>query len=418
VSDIKTFSQALPILEARGLTPRPIGGRLWMVGAQTLDKSGVVRLAREKAAAGPPTGMAITEPPIVGVPMMDEKEARGIVNRINARMTDVRNDLIELEDREGWKALGYDGWRACVEKEFGKSASYLYRQLVAGRMERDLDVPIGTFQESHLRTLAMLDTPDQQRAAIDRADELAGDKPRTAKHLAQAAAEIAPAPFWQSMSAHHPTAHLTPAPAPEQPLIRPATCIRCGSGRTETRSLTSYQVGLIEAYPGRAVTLCSRCIPELLHERAELSRLDQELPKALSDAGYYWHAATPPTIAHNDGWKAAAETVEAALALANERMHARPAAARAIDWPAVAGESHRLGASRGRAEAWAIIGNIIGYLSRADTGSAITWLLGQASALTGERLEEMAADLDDATYEALAAYRRAREPTLADEVTR
>ncbi len=54
------------------------------------------------------------------------------------------------------------------------------------------------------------------------------------------------------------------ASPPEHPRIRPASCIRCGAERTQTRSLTSYQAGLIDAYPDRDVTLCSRCIPELL----------------------------------------------------------------------------------------------------------------------------------------------------------
>lgn len=108
-------------------------------------------------------------------------------------------------------------------------------------------------------------------------------------------------------------------PAAAPPLIHPATCTRCGKESTE---ITYYQAGLVPEYPGRAVILCSRCIPELLHDRAELARLDQELPKDLSDAGYYWASASPLTIANNDGWKADAQTVEQALTLAFSRMTA------------------------------------------------------------------------------------------------
>ena len=57
-----------------------------------------------------------------------------------------------------------------------------------------------------------------------------------------------------------------------------------------------------------------------------LERLDRLMPKAIFAAGYYWHAADPPTIAHNDGWRGDAPTAEAALELARARMQARPAA--------------------------------------------------------------------------------------------
>lgn len=47
--------------------------------------------------------------------------------------------------------------------------------------------------------------------------------------------------------------------------------------------------------------------------------LDATLPADLRKAGYYWHSATPPTIAHNSGWKGDAPTIE--LALDAARLH-------------------------------------------------------------------------------------------------
>ena len=44
---IKTFSDAVPILSARGMEPQAAGDRLWHVGSQTLDKGGVIALARQ-----------------------------------------------------------------------------------------------------------------------------------------------------------------------------------------------------------------------------------------------------------------------------------------------------------------------------------------------------------------------------------
>jgi len=146
-------------------------------------------------------------------------------------------------------------------------------------------------------------------------------------------------PFWQGLDAHHPTAHLWTRERPD--LLRsacgmtiqnrlpsgstegghcsscvratwpqnqaeaeekPATCIRCGAERTHTRSLTSYQAGLIDAYPDRDVTLCSRCIPELLaaqraaeqptrSEVASATELTPEEQRIVTAAGYKWQSS-------------------------------------------------------------------------------------------------------------------------------
>ena len=174
------------------------------------------------------------------------------------------------------------------------------------------------------------------------------------------------------------------------PLIRPMTCTRCGKDSTQ---ITVYPAGVPE-YPGRAVTLCSRCIPELLHDRAELARLDQELPKALSDAGYYWHAASPPTIAHNDGWKGGAATVEQALDLARERMQAPLAAAETI-----AVDEPRRNIRKQQAAVDRAIGN-------SEWLKAALSCLDLAVALIGDALDDYADLMPDAKYEALARLMR------------
>jgi hypothetical protein len=170
-------------------------------------------------------------------------------------------------------------------------------------------------------------------------------------------------PFWQSIDAHHPTAHFWTRERPDllrsacgmtiqnrlpngstegshcsscvratwpqnqaepAPVGTPATaaaCVRCGATRAEHRHLTSYERDLVPEYPGRSVTLCSRCIPEMLAERKQtLARLDEQLPPALFKAGYFWKAAAPPTIAHYDGWHGDAPTVEQALQLGRDHL--------------------------------------------------------------------------------------------------
>ena len=46
--------------------------------------------------------------------MMGEQEARACVARIKAGLDDIRTAGLELEEREGWRALGYDSWRECA----------------------------------------------------------------------------------------------------------------------------------------------------------------------------------------------------------------------------------------------------------------------------------------------------------------
>lgn len=121
--------------------------------------------------------LATTAPIYVGVPMMDATEAREIVTRIKTRIDLARGELLELHDREGWKALGYKSWQACASAEFGGSAAQMYRLLSAAQIERAIDSPIGEYPESHLREVAKLDTPEQQRQALEQAHIKAHGKP-------------------------------------------------------------------------------------------------------------------------------------------------------------------------------------------------------------------------------------------------
>lgn len=188
---------------------------------------------------------------VVGVVMMDRDEARETIEQIKTHLDGMRKLLLDLEEREGWRALGYSSWRECAAAEFGQSTAHVYRLLTAAKIEQAIDSPIGEMPESHLRPLTVLDTPDQQKAALTRADQLAGDTPRTARHVQQAVQEIKP---------------------------KPATCTRCGAERSEQRALTSYAADLVPEYPGRAVVLCSRCVPELLAARrgVDLPSTDQQ----------------------------------------------------------------------------------------------------------------------------------------------
>lgn len=121
------------------------------------------------------------------VVMMTAAEAEQVCGRIDRNLSEARALLVELHDREGWKALGFESWRECVVARFAQHQSYLYRQLQAGQLEQDLDLPIGTLPESHARELAKV--PAEKRAEVLEAVSPNGEK-TTAKAIAQAAATV------------------------------------------------------------------------------------------------------------------------------------------------------------------------------------------------------------------------------------
>ncbi|MCK9228240.1 MAG: hypothetical protein M0P30_10690 [Syntrophorhabdaceae bacterium] len=125
---------------------------------------------------------------------MTSEEARTCVTEINNNLRSTRSLLLDLYEREGWKALGYTSWRECVTTEFKQHQSYLYRQLEAAKAEKNIlpilkHSPIDEIPESHLRPLSSLSLSDQ-REAYQRAIETAPDGKVTAKQVEEIAREI------------------------------------------------------------------------------------------------------------------------------------------------------------------------------------------------------------------------------------
>jgi len=98
---------------------------------------------------------------------MTPAEARTCVIEINRHLESARAQLLELYEREGWRALGYGSWRECVTVEFQRSQSALYRALEAARVERALFPTLGKvdLDESHLVALAPLPVKEQRQLA-------------------------------------------------------------------------------------------------------------------------------------------------------------------------------------------------------------------------------------------------------------
>ncbi len=124
-------------------------------------------------------------------PVMTASQARRCVEEINSNINRIRFLLVELESREGYSALGFNNMSQLMESSlFSKARSTLQKELQVGRIERHhLNVPIGTFSESHLRSFVKL-KPVYYKSAVDKAFEIAGKRPVTAKDMSQAVAQL------------------------------------------------------------------------------------------------------------------------------------------------------------------------------------------------------------------------------------
>lgn len=123
------------------------------------------------------------------LPDMTKAEAHHCINQIKQHATSMRQLLVDLEERRGWKELNYSSMSDCLKKEFNQSNTSLKYELSAGRIEKDMGVPIGTYMESHLRPLRKLNSSLHQ-SALDTASEVAGKHPVRAKHVGQAVKDI------------------------------------------------------------------------------------------------------------------------------------------------------------------------------------------------------------------------------------
>jgi len=93
--------------------------------------------------------------------------------------------LVALYEHEGWRALGYDSFRACLLSEFEHSVSYLYRQLATGLLEQRLPIGDGN-KESHIRPLITLLDKDEDIVSAHKLAQAMSPEP-TAQHYQSAA---------------------------------------------------------------------------------------------------------------------------------------------------------------------------------------------------------------------------------------
>ena len=112
--------------------------------------------------------------------LMNKDEALSLIHEIKNDVNSIRQKLLMLKNREGWKALGYKSFEECCDKEFkNMSASNFYDLLAAVKTEEalnKLDLSC-THEELSVRVLRPLgslnDNPDLLKETFEKATEIA-----------------------------------------------------------------------------------------------------------------------------------------------------------------------------------------------------------------------------------------------------
>lgn len=132
--------------------------------------------------------IAIIEP-------MTKQEAQTCLHEIKSHLSDARRKVLELYERRGWEALGYESFQACMERELGYSFQHGYRLVMAEKIEQSIrqhspqgELPSGSIPEKHLRVLKKVQDPQQRARAYQNARDLAateGAKQVKTRHVEQ-----------------------------------------------------------------------------------------------------------------------------------------------------------------------------------------------------------------------------------------
>lgn len=121
------------------------------------------------------------------------ERAQQCEDAINHHMDNTRALLIELYEGEAWAVRGFANWREYAAARFSHHVSYLYRQLNAGLLERELSPigELGMIPESQLREVGKLDDPALRQAAWQAAQSQEKVTAQIVKQAVQAAADWA-----------------------------------------------------------------------------------------------------------------------------------------------------------------------------------------------------------------------------------
>ena len=227
---------------------------------------------------------------------MTTEEARAAVVAIKQHVQQARALLLDLHEREGWIALGYDSWERCVTSEFGHSRSYMYRQLAAAKLELEVGSDVGSHPESHMRAInETLSEDDQMREAYEYA---ARNNAMSAAEYRKVAMEV-----WLKHN------------LPEHSILR---------NRVKTGSLSvadAYQMGKLQIsdVPKEVKVAIDSCTdPELADMLVKVNMALPELWAEIADTG------TIPGVEENIPiWEATGKDLRAYLTLDSAERRAR-----------------------------------------------------------------------------------------------
>lgn len=101
--------------------------------------------------------------PVIATVLMTKAEARRAIDTVVRNAEEIAALILALHDREGWKALGYDSFHACMEQELGITRIRAYQLLEGARVNAILMLPDEStpaleepLKESHARALSPL----------------------------------------------------------------------------------------------------------------------------------------------------------------------------------------------------------------------------------------------------------------------
>lgn len=113
-------------------------------------------------------------------------------NRGQSHYDRARQYIWNLHEYEGWKGLGYESWAQCVQTEFKRGRSILYKQLAAALVENQVcpNLSPGTISERVLRPLTKRKlTEDTRKALFELASKAAGSPLSVTSSMMNAAVE-------------------------------------------------------------------------------------------------------------------------------------------------------------------------------------------------------------------------------------
>lgn len=161
------------------------------------------------------------------VAVMTREEAIASEQRILSLTTDLRAELLRFYEGRGWAALGYGTWRGWAQTRLGDSQSEAYRQLLAGRIERELFPDSGKIGTTPTAQLEAMSPIAKAKGPID--GDLIRDTWDEAHHIAEERGE--------KFTARHVTEAVQAVTAPE---VFPPAATRFNEGMRSSDSPEWY----------------------------------------------------------------------------------------------------------------------------------------------------------------------------------